>query len=244
MISELFEAFFYIPLYNGLIFLMDTIPWADAGVAVILFTCIVKLILFPLSRKSIEVQMNMRAIQTDLDQIKIKYKDNREEQAKQTMALYKTKGINPFIGILLVIIQIPIIIALYLVFYKGGLPAVDHNLLYSFVKIPESINMNFLGLIDISQKSFVAALFAAVSQFFQIRFSMPIIPSKSKEPSFKNDLARSLSLQMRYVMPIFIFFFAWQLAAVVSLYWTTSNLFAIGQELYIRKKFKNYRQSI
>jgi len=236
MVSGIFNTLVYTPLYNGLIFLLDLLPSIDAGIAVVLFTCIIKLILFPLSRKSLEVQMGMRSTQTEVDQIKIKHKDNREEQARQIMAVYKNKGINPLSGIILIIIQIPIIIGLYLVFYRSGLPMINQDLLYSFVKTPEAVSMMFFGLIDISQKSLVLALAAGITQFFQVRMAMPApVQQKNGERSFKDDLAKSLNLQMRYVMPVLVFFFSWQLPAVIPIYWATSNPFAIGQEIYIRR---------
>ena len=116
--SYLFNLFFYEPLYNGLIFLIGVLPRADIGIVVVLFTCIVKLILFPLSKKSVLTQIRMKEIQPELDAIKEKHKENKQEQALKVMALYKERKINPFSGILLIFIQIPIIFALYFVFFK------------------------------------------------------------------------------------------------------------------------------
>lgn len=238
--SYLFNLFFYEPLYNGLIFLIGVLPWADIGIVVVLFTCVVKLILFPLSKKSVLTQIRMKEIQPELDAIKEKYKENKQEQALKVMALYKERKINPFSGILLIFIQIPIIFALYYVFLKGGLPEIKADLLYFFVKIPSSINISFLGFMDITQKSYLMAFMAALTQFFQVKLAMP--KTKKTNPnqsSFKDDLAKSMSIQMKYILPVIIFFIARGLPAVVALYWATSNLFAIGQELYLRKARKN-----
>lgn len=237
MITQFFTAVFYQPLYNGLIFLISLSPLIDLGVAVILFTCIVRLILFPLSRKAVRTQLRMKEIEPKMQAIREKYKDNREEQARQTMALYKESGVNPFSGILLLLIQLPIIISLYQIFYSSGLPKVAMGLLYSFVKVPHAISTMFLGSIDITQKSLVFALLAAVSQYFQVHFSMPLQP-KSATPSFSNDLARSMSIQMKYVFPIIVFFIAYNISAAIAIYWLTSNLFTIGQEIYIRRGHK------
>ena len=125
---------------------------------------------------------------------------------------------------------------------KGGLPEIKADLLYSFVKIPSSINISFLGLMDITQKSYAMAFFAALTQFFQVKFAMPKTKKTNANPnqsSFKDDLAKSMSIQMKYILPVIIFFIARGLPAVVALYWTTSNLFAIGQELYLRRARKN-----
>jgi len=236
MLTGFFKALFYQPLYNGLIFLMFIIPVADAGLIVILFTFIVKLILFPLSKKSVVTQMQMKRVQPELDRIKKKYEKDKQEQARQTLALYKKNGINPFSSFFLILIQLPIIFALYHIFLRSGLPIIDQNLLYSFVPVPQEANMMFLGLIDISAKSYILAGLAAISSFFQIRFSIPPPKKRSEQASFQEDLARSMSFQMRYFFPIIVFFIAYNISGVIALYWITSNLFMIGQELYMRKR--------
>jgi len=235
--SGLFHNLFYKPLYNGLVILFDLLPWFDAGVIVILFTVIVKLVLFPLSKKAVVAQVEMRKIEPDLLKIREKYKDDKQEQARKTMDLYKERKINPFSSIFTILIQLPIIFALYFVFLKSGLPEINSGLLYSFVPSPNGINMSFLGLVDIAQKSYVLALLAGVSSFFQLRFSIPPYkPQKTNEPSFKNELARSMNLQMRYVFPVIVFFISYNISGAIALYWFTSNIFALGQEVFIKRK--------
>lgn len=229
------KIIFYQPLYNGFVFLMDLLPWIDAGLAVIFFTVIVKLLLFPLSKKAVRTQLSMKAIAPEIEALKIKYKDNREEQARATMALYKEKGINPFSSILVIFIQLPIIFSLYYIFLRSGLPAIDTGLLYSFIPVPEAVNISFLGLIDISAKSWFLAILAAVTSFFQIRYSVPSYKAKN-DKSFKDDLAKSMNIQMRYIFPVIVLFIAYSVSGAVALYWTTSNLFTLGQELVIRKQ--------
>ncbi len=236
----LFHSLLYKPLYNGLIALMDILPWFDAGVIVILFTILVKLAIFPLSRKAVTAQMELKAIEPELTAIREKHKSDKQEQARKTMDLYKERKINPFSSIFVILIQLPIIFALYFVFLKSGLPVLNMDLLYSFIPQPENISMNFLGVIDITGKNIVLALLAGVSSFFQIRFSVPAVKKKegSSAPSFKDELARSMSLQMRYVFPVIVFLISYSISGVIALYWTTSNLFTLGQEIIIRKRYK------
>ena len=113
--SYIFHLFFYNPLYNGLIILLSWLPHPDVGLAVILFTVFIKLVLFPLSKKAVRTQMEIKEIEPELAKIKEKYKDDREKQAKETMSLYQKKGINPFSSFFLVLIQAPIIFALYFI---------------------------------------------------------------------------------------------------------------------------------
>ncbi len=232
--TALFHLFFYNPLYNGLVFLLAHLPGHDIGVAVILFTAFVKLLLFPLSKKAVVTQMKLKEIAPELDRLKEKNKNNKEAQAKEMMLLYKNNKINPFSGLLLAIIQIPIILALYFIFLKGGFNSIDTSILYSFVKIPEFVTTHFLGLLDVSKPQLILGIIAGVSQYIQVQYSVPAI-KKVENPGFKDDLARSMNVQMRYVLPFFVFLISFRVSGAVALYWITGNLFTIGQELYMRK---------
>ncbi|MEK7081487.1 MAG: YidC/Oxa1 family membrane protein insertase, partial [Patescibacteria group bacterium] len=240
MITTLWNTVFYQPLYNGLIFLTSIVPGGDVGVAVILLTLIVKTVLFPVSHKSIKTQAKMRQLEPEIKRIKEKYKD-KAEQAKATMELYKKYQVSPFSGCLSIIIQIPVILALYYVFFKGL--GFDHGVLYSFVKMPEIINPNFLNLIDMHGKSLFLAVLAALSQYVQAKISMPPIPPAQENASFKDDLARSMQLQMKYFMPVLVFVFSYSISSAIALYWLVSNLFSIGQELFVKKLAGNIKNS-
>ena len=113
---------------------MDVFPWIDAGIAVIILTIIVRLILFPLSKKAIVTQVRMKEIEPELNRLKQTVPD-KQQQALKVMDLYKEKGVNPFSSFLVLFIQLPVIYALYSIFIKSGLPVVKTALLYSFVAI-------------------------------------------------------------------------------------------------------------
>lgn len=236
MILAILKTIFYVPLYNGLIFLIGLLPGASVGAAVILFTCAVKTVLFPLSYKATKFQFEMKAHEAELNAIKTKFKNDKQAQGKATLDFYREKGINPFAGILPLFIQIPIVIALYYVFFKGGLPNIDLPLLYSFIGAPQP-DIIFFG-IDIGGKSIVLAVLAGVTQYLQSHFAMPAPAKRTSTPSFQEDLARGMHFQMKYFLPVFIGFVAYQVSGAIALYFVTSNLFTVGQEFYIRKQFK------
>ena len=241
MISSIFHSLFYNPLYNGLIYLIDVIPGGDVGVATVILTCVVKFILFPLSKKATKTQMVMKEIEPEMAKIREKYGSNREELAKQTLEFYRKNNLNPFASFFLILIQLPIILALAFVFYQGGLPVIHAELLYSFIHVPSVINTNFLGLFDIAKTNFLLSVLTGLAQFIQIRLSVPAhVPAAegSKSAGFSDDLARSMNVQMRYVMPIFMFIVCLNLSAAIALYWITGSLFTIAQELYLRKTLK------
>jgi YidC/Oxa1 family membrane protein insertase len=230
--SAFYHTFFFDPLYNTLVLLFQVLPWADAGLIVILLTVLVRLLLFPLSRKAVLTQVKMAEIGPELEAIKEKYKDNPEEQARRTLALYKERGVNPFSGILVIIIQIPIILALYQIFLH--LPEVRSELLYSFVSAPESINTTFLGIVDIAGKSAIIALLAAISTYFQLKVAA-MGQKTPKGNSFGDNLTRSMQTQMKYIFPVIVFFISYKISGVIALYWLTTNLFSIGQEIFVRR---------
>lgn len=239
MISSIFHTLVYDPLYNGLIFLIDIIPGGNIGVAVIVFTILVKLILFPLSKGSVITQLKMKQLEPEMAKLRNKYKDNPQEQGRKLLEFYRVNNLNPFAGILLLLIQLPIILALAFIFFKGGLPVVNTNILYSFIDVPSTVSTNFLGFIDVSVRNVILCVIAGLTQFFQVQFSVPAYkPIEGQAPSFKDDLARSMNVQMRYVLPVIVFFISLGVSGAVALYWITSNIFVIAQELYFRKTVK------
>src|ERR1035437_2643428 len=237
MFSHLYNSIIFLPLYNGLIFLMDSLPWIDAGVAVILFTIIIRFILFPLSRKAIITQVKMREIQPQLDKRKVDYKNDTKLQGTKMMELYKNNGVNPFSSVLLIFIQLPIIYALYTVFIRSGLPTINTSLLYSFVHAPH-VTVYFLGLVDITKSSIFLSLLAAVSQYLQLEFSLrQMKKTSSGQPSnAQADMTHKMTNQMKYIFPVMIFIISYRLSAVLPLYWMTTNLFTLVQELVVRRK--------
>jgi len=234
MLHYLWDTLLYKPLINALAFLVSVVPGGDVGLAVVILTVIVKFVLFPLSQKSIESQAQMNLLAPELNKIKASGA-SKEEQARQTFELYKKHKTNPFSGCLLVLIQIPIILALYYVFFKG----INFNtsLLYSFVHAPENMNMLFLGVLDISGKSMVLAILAGVSQYLQAYFMpAPSQNTQSTPGSFTESFSKSMSMQMKYVFPFVVAFIAYSISGAVALYWITSNLFAVCQQIYVNKK--------
>ena len=227
-----FSTVFYQPIYNALVFLISAVPGANVGIAIILLTVLVRVTLLPLAHKSVVSQAKMREIAPHVEKLKEKHKDDKQEQARKTMELYREYGINPFSGCLLVLLQLPIIFALYFVFFKG-LPNLNGDHLYSFVHLPETVNMMFLWVM-LSKKSIILAALAAITQYYQIKLSIPALAT----PSFKDDFARSFNMQMRYMLPLIVFGISYSISAAIALYWTTSNLFSIGHELYVKRKAK------
>ena len=238
MISALFHTAIYDPLYNGLVFLVGIIPSHDVGLAVILLTIIVRIILFPVSRRAVESQLAMKKLAPDIEELKKKHKDS-VEQNKAIFALYKEHGVHPFASLGLLLLQLPVLIALYWVFANGGLPVIDFSLLYSFIHAPQTVNMEFLGFMDMNARhNIVLAVLAVITQFIYTRLSMgPRGEQTSTEATLSSDMAKSFDIQARYVLPLMIGAIAFSIPAAAPLYWVTSNVFMIGQEYLSGRRF-------
>ncbi len=233
MIIDIWNIVLYHPLINALAFLVSIIPGGDIGVAVIILTILVKIILFPVSQKAIESQAQMSILAPELNKIK-ESGASKEEQARATFDLYKKHKTNPFSGCLLLLLQIPIIFALYYVFWKGI--TFDANTLYSFIQAPTTANMMFLGILDISGKSIILAVLAGISQYLQAHFMPQPKPSTSStQGSFADSFSKSMHIQMKYVFPFLVAFIAYSISGAVALYWIVSNIFAVGQQIYAKR---------
>jgi YidC/Oxa1 family membrane protein insertase len=237
--TYLWNTVFYNPIYNSLIFIINNVTFGDVGFAIILATIVIKLALSPLTKKSIRSQILMKKMEPELKQIKKDF-PNKEEQARKTFDLYKKYKTNPFSGCLVILIQLPFIFALYYVFYKGL--SFDPSHIYSFISIPTNPNNNFLGLFQMHDNhNIIFAILAGGSQFIQGYLSSPLAPKTEivkdteDKKTFQDELSKSMQMNVKYILPIFIAFISYQLSAAVALYWITSNIFTIAQEWYIRR---------
>jgi len=149
---------------------------------------------------------------------------------------------------LVLLLQLPVIFALYYVFYKGL--SIEAGPLYSFIQNPVEMTTNFLGLVDLHGKSIVFALLAGITQFIQGYLASPAKPkvevvksiSEPEVKTFQDQLSESMQLNIKYFLPVFVAIIAYTISAAVALYWITSNIFTIAQEWYIRRSLA--RQNI
>ncbi|MBI3633902.1 MAG: membrane protein insertase YidC [Candidatus Vogelbacteria bacterium] len=234
----LFHNFFYRPLYNALVFLTAILPGHDLGMAVIVLTLFVKVLLIPVSHKTIKTQKKLKELEPQLAKIKEVHKNDQQEQAAKIMSLYKEHGVNPFSGVFLMFIQLPIILALFFVF-KAGIDLTSADL-YSFILRPQLISHLLFGLIDLTQKSFLLSVLVGLTQFVQVQLSLPPSPKKGgkDEDSFGDTLAQSMNFQVKFILPVFIMFVSYKLNTAVSVYWIVNNLFTIGHEFFVKKQAK------
>lgn len=236
IITTIFNGFLYQPLFNILVFLYNIVPGHDFGVAIILITLLIRIVLFPLSRKGIKSRKSLEELQPKIKEIQKKYKDKKEEQARQMMGLYKEHKINPASGCLPLLIQFPVLIAIYRALIdilkdSNNLSAI----LYPFVKNPGSLNTFFFGAINLAVPSVFLAILTGLFQFVQSKIMFKD-SSKAQPSGQKMDIQKTMSRQMIYFMPLIIVFISLKLPAGLPLYWAISTLFGIGEHLLINRK--------
>ena len=158
----LFRTILVQPLFNLLILLTVWVPGHSLGWAIIALTLLIRLVLIPSAAEAIKQQAKMRALQPKLALIQETFKDNKEELAKEMMALYKEFNVHPLGSCLPLLIQLPILLAMFSVF-RSGLDTSHFSLLYKFVPHPTTINSLFFG-VNLSKPNIIFAVTAGILQ--------------------------------------------------------------------------------
>jgi YidC/Oxa1 family membrane protein insertase len=235
VISNFFNTFFYDPVYNALVALVALIPGSDVGIAVILVTVVIRLVLLPFSLSAARTQRAMKELEPKIKDLKEKHKDSKEKIALETLAIYREAKVNPFASILMVFIQIPVLLALYFVFFYEPFPAINAARLYAFTPIPDMASLEFLGLISVAGKSMVLAFLAGITQFYQAHLALSGTMKPSGDKGMQNDFQRIMGMQLKYIFPFIIAIISYTTSGAIALYFITTNLAGALQEVYVRQ---------
>ncbi len=217
--GNLFNSYLYNALLSFLIYLYHNYSFNDIGIAVIILTVLVRIVLFPIFYKGAKDQAIMAKIAPKLKEIQTKHKDDKEKQVKETMALYKEHNVNPFSQIFLLIIQLPILIAVFRIFSIG-------------IKTISNLNPYFLGVVNLTEKNLIIVVLAAIFQFYQSKLMLPKSTLKSKDLS----PAERVSKQMMYIGPIMTILIFYSLPSAIGLYWLTFSAFSVIQQIVINRR--------
>ncbi len=191
---NIFDILIVQPIFNVLVGIYTIVPGSDFGVAIIIFTILLRFAMYPLVKKQLHQVKAMRKLQPELQRIKKQTKGNRQQEGILMMELYKKHGVSPFRTIGILLVQLPIFIALYHVIqvlslhrdqvakymydFLEGVPAVDQ-----IIKHPDQFNNTLFGIFDLTKHAFsgnnidiflvVLAIVAAVTQFIMSKQTMP-----------------------------------------------------------------------
>jgi YidC/Oxa1 family membrane protein insertase len=190
----MFETLIVQPIFNLLVLIYALIPGHNFGLAIILFTIVVRLLLWPLVKKQLHQAKLMRKIQPDLKRIAKETKGDKQRQALMQMELYKEKGVNPFRSIGVVLLQLPILIGLYIGLQRViknphelvnfAYPALQHlPWMETLSHDIKQFDMSLFGLVDLHRAAigpkglYIPALIivaaSATIQYFQAKQLMP-----------------------------------------------------------------------
>jgi len=235
--GEIYNTIFFKPIYNLLIFLFNTIPGADIGVAIILLTVVIKLILWPATASAMRSQKALSVIQPKMEELKKQYAKDKEGLAKATMELYSKEKVSPFSACLPTLVQLPVFIALYQSLSRG-LQSSGFEYLYPFVANPGKIEPRLLGMLDLSVPNIALAVLAGVTQYFQAKMMVTSQQPKKTPGAQDEQMLATMNKQMVYMMPVLTVVIAWKLPGGLALYWLVMNLLTIAQQAYFFKKGK------
>jgi YidC/Oxa1 family membrane protein insertase len=237
MLSAFYDAVFYRPIFNLLIWLVDVVPGHDIGIAIVLLTVIVKSAMWPLQASTLRSQKALADLQPKVAELKAKFpgKENEEALAKEMMALYSREKVNPAASCLPLFIQLPVFIALYHSL-SAGLKSGGLEKLYSFVANPGTIAPQFLGLVDLAVPSIVLALLAGATQYVQAKMMVTRQQPKNTPGAKDEQMLAVMNKQMVYMMPALTTFLGFTLPGGLSLYWLAMNVFSIAQQHFFFKK--------
>lgn len=235
----IFFTALYQPLFNLLIWLHNVIPGADFGFAIIGLTVLVKLALWPLSHAALKSQKRLQDIQPKLEELKKKHADDKEALAKSMMELYQGEKVNPLSSCLPLLIQLPILLALFRVLRDGTIS--DFSALYPSIAEPAVINNVFLGIFDLAEKSIILALIAGGFQFIQTKMLMARRAPKDlrdKKGAKDEDMMAAMNKSMMYFMPLVTVVIGASFPAGLTVYWVSNNIITIVQQFVAFRKKK------
>jgi len=236
--GALITKILYKPLFNALMLIYTYMPGQDLGLAIITLTLIIRIILFPSYLSTLKSQYALKQIQPKIDEIKKRYENDKTKQSQELMNVYKENKVNPLGSCLPLIIQLPIMFALYRVFSFGlNVDSLAH--LYAwFPKVPDTINTVFLAFlnipsltIDLAAPNLYLAIMAGIIQLLQSWLMTKFQPKPQG-----GGMAKMLTTQMVYFFPIITVFIAMSLPAALALYWVATTFFMVIQQLIVMRK--------
>lgn len=230
----------YVPIYNTLLWLVKVLPNHDLGIAIILVTIGIKIVLYYPSLAAIRASRQLQTLQPRLKELQAQYKDNREVLAREQMKLYKESRVNPTASCLPLIIQLIVFYQLYQVFLNGlkidasgilhpdQLKDLTASLRDFFTN--HTINTQFLGWLNLTaSKNIILALITGATQFWQTK--MLAAPVEPKTPEARDEaMTATINRSMTYTLPLIMTWVTYTLPAGLGLYWSVSSILGIIQQ--------------
>lgn len=249
--SQIWNSFLFQPLVNGLILLYKV--FGNLGVAIIILTLVIRVILIPLTAPSLKAAKKMAELAPEIERLKKKHGSDKQKFAQAQMELYRQKGVNPAAGCLPQIIQLVILIALYQAFAQvlraNGVEIISklNEILYPALRLPleTRINLSFLYL-NLSKPDVfrfqglpipgIFLILAALTQFLSSKMMQPQVKKEEavaqKTQEKTDDLATSMQSQMLYLFPLMTILIGFTFPSGLILYWFIFSAFQLIQQYF------------
>ena len=234
LIKSLWRTLIYVPLLNALVALLIYMLGHSLALSIILLTLIIRTLLLLPSQKAMKAQKRMQEIQPQIEELKKKYGNDQARLSQETMLLWKNNKVSPLSSCLPLLIQFPILIALYYTI-NGGLSPDKHSLIYSFLPTfsLNDVNPWFFNFNLLEKSLIVFPILTGGLQFIQMQLMSA--KQKKKGAAKVSDEMQAANNMMKYVMPVMIATFTTRLPAAVGLYWAVSTFYGIVQQVVVNK---------
>jgi YidC/Oxa1 family membrane protein insertase len=236
----MFDTLIVTPLVNLVLFFYAVLPFHDLGVAIIIVTILVRLLVWPLASKQLHSQRAIQKLAPDIAKLRKKAGGDKTKESQMLMELYKEKGISPFASLTPVLIQMPLLIAFYFALRHAVVagdfiklvyePIANMSAIKDVIANPSSFDPTLFGIVNLAKPNIVIAALAGVAQFFQTRQIMP------KKPADNGDTAAQVAQISVILFPFMTFLFAMSLPSALGLYWLVASLVTIFQQYLILRK--------
>ncbi|MBW3537868.1 YidC/Oxa1 family membrane protein insertase [Candidatus Parcubacteria bacterium] len=235
----MFNTLFVYPLFNLLALIYALLPGHDFGLAVIILTIALRLAMWPLIKKQLHSQRAMQALAPEVSKVRAKAKGDKQKESQLLMELYKERGVSPFASLAPLLVQLPILFALFVVLrdvVKAGEiarvayePIRQLGPIQAIIKDAASFHPSLLGLIDLSKPNIFLAVLTGATQYAQTKQITP------KHPDAADASAKAASA-MTIVFPVLTAGIALTLPSALALFWTVTSLVAIWQQRLILRQ--------
>lgn len=236
----MFNTLIVQPLLNLVLFFYAILPYHDLGVAVIIVTILVRLLVWPLASKQLHSQRAMQRLAPEIAKLRKKAGGDKQKESQMLMELYKEKGISPFASLTPILIQMPLLIAFYYALRHAVVAGDIANMVYepianmpaikAIAANPAAYKPLLFGIVNLAKPNIVIAVLAAVAQYIQTK---QIMPKKSGD---KADTAAQVAQMSVLLFPFMTFLFAMSLPSALGLYWFVASLVSIFQQWLILRK--------
>jgi YidC/Oxa1 family membrane protein insertase len=231
--KNLWIILLYQPIYNLLIYLVSILPVQSLGLAIILLTVLMRIVLLLPNAQALKSQKKLQELQPKLDEVKQKYANDQQKLAEETLKVWKENKVNPLGSCLPLLLQMPVLIAVFFIL-KAGITEGSAQYLYPVLASFDFSSVEYWFLFfDLRESApIILAILVAGTQFIQMKMSF----KKQQNKDALGQQMQTMNTMFTYMLPVMIGGATLSFPAGVGIYWWVSTLFGVAQQYFIQKK--------